>query len=62
MLKTSITVNYTPLSSEITNSPTTSTYDGYFTTNTTAYTNTSFTAPAVGQSYTLVYFYNQQPH
>jgi prepilin-type N-terminal cleavage/methylation domain-containing protein len=62
MLNTSITVTYTPLSSEITNSPTTSTYDGYFTTNTTAYTNTSFTTPAVGQSYTLVYFYNQQPH
>jgi prepilin-type N-terminal cleavage/methylation domain-containing protein len=63
MLNTSITtLKYTPLSSEITNSPTTSTYDGYFTTNTTAYTNTSFTKPAVGQSYTLVYFYNQQPH
>jgi prepilin-type N-terminal cleavage/methylation domain-containing protein len=61
MLDASITY-YTQLSNEITPTPTTSTYDGYFTTNTTPYTTTDFVAPATKQSYTLVYFYDQQPH
>jgi prepilin-type N-terminal cleavage/methylation domain-containing protein len=63
MLDASIQITYTPLSNEITPTPTTSTYDGSFTTNTTPYTTTDFVvAPAAGQSYPLVYFYNQQPH
>jgi len=63
MLKASITINYTALSSEITPTPTTSTYDGYFTPGT--YSINDFeTPPPAGTSNTdtLVYFYNQQPH
>jgi len=61
MLNTSISITYTALSSEITNSPTTSTYDGYFTPGTYSI-NAFVTTPAAGTSYTLVYFYDQQPH
>ena len=62
MLNSSITVTYKLLSGEITtNAPASTTYDGYFTTPTTTYTSTNFVAPAT-QAYTLVYFYNQQPH
>jgi hypothetical protein len=62
MLNTPITVTYNSLSSEITtNTPTTSTYDGYFTPP-GPYSTSAFVTPTVGQAYTLVYFYNQQPH
>jgi hypothetical protein len=66
MLDVSIT-DYTPLSSEITKSPTTSTYDGYIQTTTPqTYTNGNFVTPPANivgnSSFTLVYFYNQQPH
>jgi len=63
MLNTSIAVTYTAISREITPTPTTSTYDGYFTPGT--YSINDFeTPPPAGTSNTdtLVYFYNQQPH
>jgi prepilin-type N-terminal cleavage/methylation domain-containing protein len=61
MLNQNIAVTYKLLSGEITtNAPASTTYDGYFTTTNT-YTSTNFVAPAT-QAYTLVYFYNQQPH
>jgi prepilin-type N-terminal cleavage/methylation domain-containing protein len=57
-----ISITYAPLASEIMGGSTTSTYDGYFTTNTTPYTTANFVTPAAGQSFTLVYFYYQQPN
>jgi hypothetical protein len=67
MLNASIPIKYTALSSEITPTPTTSTYDGYIQTTTPqTYTNGNFVTPPANivgnSSFTLVYFYNQQPH
>ena len=61
MLNSSVPVEFKTLASELTNAPSTVAYDGFVEPSST-YSSSNFVTPAAGQSYTLVYFYDQQPH
>jgi prepilin-type N-terminal cleavage/methylation domain-containing protein len=65
MLNSSVPVEFKELSSELSNGPSTAAYDGIINTGDhgpLTYSSSNFVAPAAGKSYTLVYFYDQQPH
>jgi len=61
MINSTVPVVFKTLASEITNAPSTVAYDGFVQPSST-YSSSNFVAPAAGQPYTLVYFYDQQPH
>jgi prepilin-type N-terminal cleavage/methylation domain-containing protein len=66
MIKIGNLISYKPLKSEIQTQTTSSTYDGYFPStdlvDSSQFVDVSTTNIIGSPNYTLVYFYNQQPH